>query len=349
MAGAVILSGCGGNVALGAFRPLKEAKYEVIGTDVEERLSPGRYLADGFKKVERALLELKAEGRSLGARINRNYVSQMKKLCEEYSPDSLLANPDPEVLALSSYRQELPVLLPSYEQKLATLDKYRAYGILEKSRAPVPKYYLPLNRRELEEGLSGLLEEGGCAFTNARASHGGESSGKIEDMESGMAHFKIFGEQLLLENLPGREYAVILLYRRGRCHLRGAFQKLKYGCGQGLKNISVEDKQLFKIARNGVGAISREFGERPQGTYHVDIKEDGEGKRKIMEINAGRALGGTPDSYLFYAGGINMPHIYTSLCMGEDVGRQSLQGGIVQLQMNNYLFLKGGEVRNCYK
>jgi len=345
MAGRVILTGSGGNVALGALRPLREAGLEIVGTDIEERLSAGRYTTDIFRRVDRALLDFRPGIEGYSAVVNREYISQMEELCRSYSPDSLLLNPDPEVLAVCLHREKFPVLLPSYEQKLATLDKFKAYQILEKSGVAVPEHYLPLNGKELREGVESLLTRYGAAFTNARASRGGENSAKIESPEAGRAHFKKFGEQLLIEHLPGQEFAVILTYKEGRCHLKGAFQKLKYGCGQGLKNISVDEERLFKLAEEGVEAVNRELGEKPQGTYHVDIKEDGKGKRKIMEINAGRALGGTPDSYIFYAGGINMPLIYSKLAKGEDVGTYTLEDDILQLQLNNYAFVKREEVK----
>jgi len=340
----VILTGVGGNVSLGGIKPLKALGYTIIGTDVEDDLSPGKYLVDVFSQTDSALLDFRlADQNHYRARINEIYISKMRNLCEKYDPCVVIPNPDPEVLALCKFRKDFPVLLPSYEQKLATFDKYRAYTILEKNHITTPEFLLPLNERELEEYLDEMLDRFNVVFTNARASRGGENSGKIWDFKSSLKFFYEFGHQLLLEYLPGREYAVVLVYRDGKRYLKGAFQKLKYGCGQGLKNITVNDRRLFELAEKGVEAINKEYDETPNGTYHVDIKEDNNKRKKVMEINAGRAFGGTPDSYIFYAGGINLPHTYIRLASGEDVKEFTLKEGIIQLQMNNYVFVDGNK------
>lgn len=336
----VLLAGIGGVVALGGLPPLKAAGYRVIGMDCEDRFAPGRYLADEFFVVPRAVLSEKINSRYYYIRENPEYFRVIDHLLDIYRPLAIIANSDLEVLALAKQRIGLPALLPSFEQLMASHDKLQSYLILSSSCVPLPRMVPSDDIREFESQCHELLNGEKKIIVKQRASAAGKGSIVLDNIEQVMAIRAAFPNHLFFEYLPGEEYAAVFLYRNGECFLEGSFIKHYYNWGQGLRNLSIEDDEVFEVGRTAIHALSGYFHEPPHGTYHVDIRRDTLGQLKVLEINAGRAFGGTPNSYIFFAGGINLPATYVEIVRGREVKFKRLQGGILQMQFHDYVFVE---------
>lgn len=327
-------------MALGGLPPLQRAGYRVIGLDVDSTLSPGSHLVDEFRTAPRALERQGLEAGRFCATANDAYLDFMRDILSTFRPVALLINPDPEVLAIASWAESGPWLMPSFKQVLAAHDKQETQRILADADVPLPRWIETDSDEAFERDCRLVLGQDLRILAKERASAAGKHLRVADSLEEARRMRAAHPEMIYSEFLPGREFAVFLVYRDGELFLEGGFEKHLYNWGQGLRNVSFHDTATFDLARRAVGALAAAFGERPNGTYHVDLRQNSAGSPRVLEINAGRAFGGTPDSYICFAGGINLPALYVDLVMGRTPARQRLRAGIAQLQLHNYVFVE---------
>lgn len=341
----VILTGSGGCVALGGLQPLRAAGFRVIGTDADPRFSPGRYLCDDYHLVPRALVSERLGPNGLEVVPNDDWLNAIGAMLEKTRAVALLVNPDPEVLALAASDQSWPVLFPSRAQIYASHDKRETGRILAEASIELPVWLPSDDETTFAAACRELLDGGFRILAKEQAAAGGQNLHVIDSVDAAVRLRNAHPSLLFYEFLPGDEYAVFLLYRDGELFVEGSFRKHHYKWGQGLRNESMDLDEIFQLGDRAVRALAGAFGDRPHGTYHVDTRRDREGRLKVLEINAARAFGGTPDAYIAYAGDVNLPAVYVELVRGGTPPRQRVPGGIAQLQYHNYVFARGDSYR----
>ncbi len=341
----VILTGSGGCVALGGLQPLQAAGYRVVGTDADPRFSPGRYLCDDYQLVPRAQLSEQLGPNGLEVVPNPDWLQAVDRMLEESRAVAVLINPDCEVLAYAASDRSWPLLFPSRAQIYASHDKRETGRILAAASIELPVWLPSDDEESFVTACRELLATGRQLLTKEQAAAGGQNLHIIDSVEAAVRLRSAHPSLLFYEFLPGDEYAVFLLYRDGELFVEGSFHKRQYKWGQGLRNESMDQDEIFELGDRAVRALAAAFDERPHGTYHVDTRRDGDGKLRVLEINAARAFGGTPDAYIAYAGGINLPEVYVDLVRGGSPRRQRVPGGIAQMQYHNYVFAQGSSHR----
>ena len=185
-----------------------------------------------------------------------------------------------------------------------------------------PHVWLP---REVDDDMAAS----GALMVKHRWGAGGQGNRPLTPGNLG----ELGEREIVTERVEDDEHAVFLTYDRGEVALEGAFQKVLYFAGEGRRNLTVDRPELRELARAAVAALTPE----PHGTYHVDIMGD-----RVLEINAGRAFGGTPDPYLCWAAGISMPETLLKIATGEKWEYRRVPGGIRMTHFNNYLFEHAG-------
>jgi len=105
-------------------------------------------------------------------------------------------------------------------------------------------------------------------------------------------------EDLVVQGyLPGRDYAVTLLYWRGAVQGVLTRERLEYlypqhavsgRTGTPVVAALVRNERVEAAAELAVRAVSEAVGEAPHGVYCVDLREDAHGLPRPTEINAGR-------------------------------------------------------------
>ncbi len=343
----VILTGSGGCVALGGLGPLRAAGYRVIGTDGDATMSAGAHLCDEFRAVPRALVAQRVTGSGVEVEPSTDYLAALDRLIDELQPAALLVNPDPEVLAIacSPRAAALPLLFPTAAQVLAAHDKRKTTELLAAAGVALPAAVPTGDDDAFAAGCQLLFDSERLVLAKEAASAGGENLRVLSDLDTARRVRAANPGMLFYEFLPGAEHAVFLIYREGELFLEGSFRKHHYKWGQGLRNESVDDDELFALADSAVTALANGTADRAHGTYHVNIRADVNGAHKVLEINAARAFGGTPDAYIAFAGGVNLPATYVDLVRGGTPARQRVRGGILQLQYHDYVFVEGGAAR----
>jgi hypothetical protein len=339
----VLLTGSGGCVSLGGLTPLRAAGHKVVGLDADDEFSAGRYLCDEFRVMPRALRSKRVRDGILEVDPNPDFYAALERALDETGAEALLVNPDPEVLAVARWGRPLPLIMPSFAQIVTAHDKSRTHQILEAVGVPLARWVDA--EPDFASACRDVLDSGRKLLGKEKAAAGGQNLQVIDSLDRALKLRDAFPDMLIFEYLPGAEYAVVLLYAHGEPYVELAFRKHEYKWGQGTRNRSHDEDELFELGDRAVRALAASTGEQPHGTYHVDTKRNADGKLHVLEINAGRAFGGTPDAYMAWAGGINLPDTILRLIRGERPARRRLAGGIIQLQFHDYVLVDGDRSR----
>lgn len=130
-----------------------------------------------------------------------------------------------------------------------------------------------------------------------------------------------YGDFMISEFLPGREYAFQSLWVDGKLLMSQARERMEYIFGNltpsGQSSSpsvakTVNDERLNTLVSDIVKMIDPEA----TGIFCADLKTDKNGEIKILEINAGRFF---TTSLFFSQAGVNMPYYYTKIGLGEPV------------------------------
>lgn len=316
----LILTGCGGNVSLGGLQ--SRAGHELIGCDIRSDFNPATHLLEDFRLMPRSLLRLGLEEGELTCTPSIEYVEAMGALMEETGAEAILANPDPDVMALAHWK-DFPTASDPPEALLTFHDKWAAFKAFKEVGVPTPETWLP---KEVDEEMA----DSGKLMVKHRWGAGGQGNRKLRPsiLE------ELTEREMVTTIVDGPEHAFFFTFDRGEVALEGAFQKVFYFAGEGRRNRSVQNPELRELAISAIQAVSKE----PHGTYHVDIMGE-----FVTEVNAGRVFGGTPDPYLCWAAGISMVDTVYRVINGEKWEHQQVPADIEQTHFNNYLFSHEGK------
>lgn len=241
--------------------------------------------------------------------------------------DLILPQPDCDVLALAQIESEFDnrLALPSNSAVIMAQDKMLVSITLNNAQVSSVDTSMALvpHIREF------LDTYGPPVWIRSRHGAGGRGSFKAYTVEQARhwIEFCVVSKSIprsdfqVCEYLPGREFGCQQLWWHGRRIASQSRERLEYLFGYisptGQTSSpsvarTVQDGRIDDLATNAIKAIDM----RPHGVYGVDMKEDGDGRLKVTEINAGRFF--TTSLFLARAG-LNIPDLLLRLHTGETV------------------------------
>ena len=260
------------------------------------------------------------------------FVPALRRLVRERAVDLVLPTSDVHVQALSHGRQQLAgkVFLPSRQAVDLCRDKHALIRVLRRRGIPVPETHAVVGRSSIDQIFTRLGGKGPL-FCRPRSGTCSRGAAAVSDPEQTWNWIRIWQTMqglpattfTLAEYLPGRQIACQSVWQCGRMILSNTFERVSYF---GVDNIPSGITSLASLAKTvvepGVVALCRRairtVSPGASGAFSVDVKEDGQGRPHITEINAGRLfLGMTAFDRVMKH---NMSLTWVRLGLGEDVG-----------------------------
>jgi len=314
----VLVTGAGGPAGVNFIKSLRLAKEKlyVIGSDAN------KWHLEVSNADKKYVLPRYDSG---------NYIEKLNKLIKKEKVQFLHSQPDTEVNAISEHREEINAMLffPKKETIRLCQDKMKLVKTLEKKRIPVAESFLIKKEKDIQHALDKLLKNSEKAWI--RAIHGAGARASLPIVKAAHAEMWIdywkrmhnisYGDFMLCEYLPGREFAFQSIWKDGELVTSQARERLEYLFGHltpsgqtstpaVAKTVHRED--INEIATKAVLAVDK----NANGVFCIDIKENSSGMPCVTEINAGRFF---TTSDFFAEAGINMPYLYLKLAYKERI------------------------------
>lgn len=311
----VLLTGAGGSAAANVHDALRRTqKYRVIGADssaIKLHLSK----ADEHFVIPRA--------------DDPAYQAALIALVRQTKADVVHAQPDPEVLAIGSFRAALPAstYLPVQKVLEVASDKSAFNSAMAGADIPVPESTPFTTLDSAAEGTTELLARHERVWIRARVGAGARASLPVSSADQAVAWIRWWIEEKSMtaadfmgsEFLPGREYAYQSVWQDGALVAGQARERVEYLYGHltphGQTSTpsvarTVSMPKVDELALAAIQALDR----TPSGAYCVDMKEAADGAPRVTEINAGRFF---TTSNFFATAGLNMPDLLIRCALGE--------------------------------
>jgi len=258
------------------------------------------------------------------------YRRALRRIIKAERIDLVIPDSDQDVKMISALRDHLPcrTFLPSKRVIELCQDKYKLTMFLCRRGLPVPRTYLVRSMGKIDE-LFRRLAPYSSLWCRIRKGSGSFGAIPVKNPDQVRAWIKYWEEMrevpkqafTLSEYLPGRDFCVASLWRKGTLILTKMAQRLTYidsGSPSGVSSTpalakTVLEPRVVKVCAKAIRAIDP----RASGVFFLDIKEDARGAPRITEINAGRfpMITGIHD----LTGKHNMAVIYVQLALGEPV------------------------------
>jgi len=212
-----------------------------------------------------------------------------------------------------------PAILERADDKVATQRALAAAGV------PVPRTLLLEGPADLAAAFRELGLPVWVRGTGAPGLGIGGAALPCRDVEVARAwieHHRGWGKMAASELLPGRNLTWMSAWDRGRLLAAAARERLEYVLPHvSPSGVTGAPAVTRTVRRADVSAIGeqavRALSEAPHGVFFVDLKEDGEGRPRVTEINAGRC--GTT-VHFYTEAGFNFPWLLVCLALGRDLG-----------------------------
>jgi predicted ATP-grasp superfamily ATP-dependent carboligase len=314
----VLVTGAGGSAAANFVHSLRLAgePFYVVGTDAS------RYhleLAD-------------VDARYLLPRVDDDeYLPSLNALVETEEIELVHAQPDPEVLFLARFRDDVSArtYLPSTEAIELCQDKLGLVERLREADLPVPECHGARSAESLRESTKAILESHERVWVRARRGAGARASLPVTTADQAVAWARwwievrglVWDDFMVTEFLPGRELGWQGLWRDGELVTSQARERLEYVFGNLVPSGQTSSPSVARtVHRSDVNELAiatvRAVDAHATGVFGVDLKENAKGIPLVTEINAGRFF--TTSNFLA-AAGVNIPSLYVKLAYGEQL------------------------------
>ncbi len=316
----ILVTGAGGSAAYNFIESLRhnpaQEQLYIVGTDVS------RYHLELSHVDKRYVVPKVTEPR---------YLSTLNTLIKQERIHFLHSQPDAEVNFLAKHVQEIQTktLLPNYETIELSQNKMEFNRILRERGVPVPEAYFIETEHDLEMALQTILKHNEKAWL--RAIRGAGSRGAIPVKNINHAKMWIdywrvmkglsYGDFMVSEFLPGKEYAFQSIWHNGKLLMSQARERIEYIFGHltvsGQSSspsvaVTVHSDEVNNVVTSGIRALDS----HATGIFCADLKTTREGRVVVTEVNAGRFF---TTSFFFSFAGCNMPYYYVKLGLGEPV------------------------------
>jgi len=316
----ILVTGAGGSAAYNFIESLRnnpeKEKFFIIGTDmspyhIELSNVDKRYLLPGVK--------------------DPNYLKKLNKLIKKEKIDFLHCQPDVEVDFLSKNINKIKTktLLPNPKTVDICQNKMEFNRILKENNISVPDAFHIKSKRDLKNGMKELLKNNEKVWLRATKGAGSKAALPVKELchaEMWIDYWKKmkglgYGDFMISEFLPGKEYAFQSLWLNGELLMSQARERIEYIFGNltpsgQSSSPSVAKTVNLKELNDLVYKAIKVIDQKASGIFCADLKTDKNGKIKLLEINTGRFF---TTSFFFSKAGINMPYYYTKIGLGEKI------------------------------
>jgi len=316
----IIVTGAGGPAASNFIKSLRMApeKFYIIGIDINH------YHLE-LSDVEKTYIVPPIS--------SPNYLKILNWLIKKEKIELVHPQPDPEVAFLSENREKInaKMFLPFKNTIRICQNKIETYNILQKNSVPVGKSYFINTEKDLKIAFKKISKSNDKVWLRATRGAGFRASLPVRSF--GHARIWIdywkkmkgigYGDFMVTEFLPGKEFAFQSLWKDGKLITSQARERIEYLFG----NITpsgqtstpsvartVHRDDVNRIATNSIKAIDS----KATGVFCIDLKENKKGIPCVTEINAGRFF---TTSNFFSEAGFNMPYFYVKMAFGEKLPR----------------------------
>lgn len=313
----ILVTGAGGSAAYNFIRSLRMAgDYFVVGVDA----NPYQLPLSNADVI--ALVPPVSEPKL--------YIDRINSLVSIHEIDLVHPQPDVEVAFLSENRTKIQtqVYLPTKKTIRIAQDKARSQQIFGDAGVPTARAGTFANREELTTLYTQLGGDGDTLWLRAKKGAGSKAALPIRTLQHAVSwidYWKLhqgldYGDFMLSEFLPGKEYAFQSVWKNGEVCVSQARERKAYVFGNLTPSgqssspsvaVTVQKKAVNQIATAAVKAIDA----NATGIFCVDLKENRDGVPCVIEINAGRFF---TTSDFFAEAGCNMPDFYVKQALGDE-------------------------------
>ena len=304
----VLVTGAGGAPATNYVRSLRLAPepFYLVGVDCSAYHLP-------LAETDEAHLVPPAD--------DPDYIQVLNEIARETGAELIFAQPDVEVGVLSARRDELaaPMFLPARETIERCLDKFSSYSAWRDAGIKVPPTRAIDGPADLEAAL-GLFGEAWLRPTTGSAGNGSYHTSDLRHAKMWLDSHDGWGSYTAAAYLGPESVTWQSIWLDGELVVAQGRKRLKWELADrsptGVTGVTgvgmtVSDPLIDSVALAAVRAVDA----RPHGIFSVDMTNDAEGVPNPTEINIGRFF----TTSLFVAeAGLNMPHIFTRLALGEE-------------------------------
>lgn len=347
----ILVTGAGGAAAANFVHSLRLAPepFHVVGTDTSAfhlELAP----------VDARYLLPRADDPA--------YLDELNAVVDREQVEVVHPQPEQEVLLLARERERVraATFLPRAATVEICQDKATFAERMADAGLPAPRFARPEDEASLREATASILEGREQAWVRAVRGAGARASLPVSSPDQAAAWVAYwierrglgFGDFMVSELLPGREFAFQSVWHEGRLVTSAARERLEYVFGHLMPSgqssspsvaRTVRRDDVNDLASKAVLAVDPGAG----GVFCVDLKEDEAGRPLVTEINAGRFF--TTSNFLSEAGA-NMPYAYVRLALGERLNGlpryDAVEPGLYWVRMIDmgYKLVREGEWRS---
>lgn len=312
----ILVTGAGGSAASNFIYSLRisSEKFYIVGCDIQ----PHHLELSDLNK------------RYIVPRVtDPSYIAVLNSIVVKEKIDLVHPQPDPEVFFLSKNRNKIHtrLFLPPHSTIKACQDKMKLAQILMNAGIPAGESYIINSEDDLKKSIQRLLKKHKKIWV--RAIHGAGSKASLPVLNFKQAKFWIeywrdvkkmgYGNFMVSEFLPGREFAFQSLWLNGKLITSQARERVEYIFGNLTVSGQTSSPSIARtVHRDDVNEIATktilQVDKNATGVFCVDLKENSEGVPCVTEINAGRFF---TTSNFFSVAGVNMPYYYILMAFGK--------------------------------
>lgn len=335
----VMVTGVGGASGMGTVKSLLKVKnIAVVAADINPLAAPLYWVH------EKALLPPANK---------ENYLDKLIETIKQKEIDVIIPNTSEEMFPIATEKENIEKhtkLLISPPDPIKTAnDKLEAYHALNRSGIPIVKTKLIKNEVDLAEAIA---EFSFPIVIKPRISRGGRGLFICEDLAEALRCFQKLRKMLPFsdtffrskqttqiicqEFLPGIEYDVnLLLDKQANVVACVPMKAERWDVHHQLREIVTEhNEEIEQLTLNATRALDL------IGPIDVEIRQDSEGKPKILEINP--RTGG--DVELATAAGCNIPFLTTKLSLGENVEYKDFHEDVILTRFIGFQTMRKDEI-----
>jgi carbamoylphosphate synthase large subunit len=230
------------------------------------------------------------------------FESALRGIVTEEQIDLVVPNYDDDVLAISKLAEHLPcrTYLPCRTAIDSCLDKYELATFLHSRGFHVPESYA-VNDWEDIETIFRKLSSHRILWCRTRKGTGSLGALPVKNPQQARAWIEYWEQMrgipprsfVLAEYLPGRDFVVQCLFKRGKPIIAKMFQRLSYltlnAVASGVSSTAALSKMVYE-PRIMQMCIEAMLALDPDAScvFFADVKENAKGEACITEINPGR-------------------------------------------------------------
>jgi carbamoyl-phosphate synthase large subunit len=303
----ILITGCCGVVSRAIARSIKLSDHystaRIIGADV----------CDNWFGLHEALFDKLYRVSSIEN--GSEYVAQISNISNLEAIDLAIITPEKEVIFWTQNDLGIPATLPPPVFSDIASNKRKLYELLSPTGL-VPDFAIHHRSELLGTDAERILGGGFPRWirdfsTGSDSGKGALKVNEIDEIRAWVVLNRNIDEFMVSAFLPGRNYALCMLFDDGKLLKSCSYERLEYFMaevapsgitGNIRRGKLVNEKQVLLNAEAAVREIARQSGEKITGLISVDLREDEKGNPLLTEIN----IRHTAATSAYAAGGCNM-------------------------------------------